>query len=166
MDNPIRPPRLLAEKKYFFWLGVIFTMIFFGLVYYYRGKVMIWSTTAHMYFVRYGIYVPLVVGLISIFKSYILLFITYVLRINFVITKILIYLVIYGFWLTLAIQLQYFEPRYTDIAIVLIDAYAFPLLVASGVTIGLVLILSLFRTSAPPPPSIKKEEKPIPLFDM
>lgn len=119
-----------------------------------------------MYFAKYGIYVPLAIGLISILKSYILLFITYVLRINFVITKILIYLVIYGFWLTLAIQLAYFEPRYTDVAIVLIDAYAFPLLVASGVTIGLILILSLFRTSTPPPPSIRKEEKPIPLFDM
>lgn len=70
---------------------------------------------------------------------------------------------IYGFWLTLAIQLAYFEPRYTDVAIVIIDAYAFPLLVASGVTIGFVLLLSLFRTSAPP---VEKKEKPIPVLNV
>lgn len=162
MDTTTRPPRLLASKKYFFWLGVLFTMIFFWLTYYYRGRVLVWSTSAHHYFALYGIYVPLAVGLISILKSYILLFILYIIRLNYTITKILIYLVIYGFWLTLAIQLAYFEPRYTDVAIVLIDAYAFPLLVASSVTIGFVLLLSLFRTSAPP---VEKEEKPIPVFD-
>lgn len=144
MDTPIRPPRLLATKKYFFWLGVFFTVIFFGLTYYYRGHVLVGSSSAHRYFALYGIYVPLAVGLLSILKSYILLFIVHIIRLNYTITKILIYLVIYGFWLTLAIQLQYFEPRYTDVAIVLIDAYAFPLLVASSATVGVVILLSLF----------------------
>lgn len=164
MDNTIRPPRLLATKKYFFWLGVIFTAIFFGLTYYYKGNVLIGSSSAHKYFAQYGIYVPIAVWFLSIFKSYIILFIVHSIRLNYTITKILIYLVIYGFWLTLAIQLRYYEPRYTDVAIVLIDAYAFPLLVASGITIGLVFLLSLFSFGGRDS-SIKKKEKPIPVLD-
>jgi hypothetical protein len=163
MDTTTRPSRLLATKKYFFWLGVFFTLIFFWLTYYYRDQIPPGTSSAHGYFAKYGIYVPLAVGLISILKSYVLLFIFHIIRINHTITKILIYLMIYGFWLTLAIQLAYFEPRYTDVAIVLIDAYAFPLLVASGSTIGLVLLLSLFRTSSPP---VEKKEKPIPVLDV
>jgi hypothetical protein len=56
-----------------------------------------------------------------------------------------IYLLLYGFWLTLGIQLSYYEPRYTDIAIVLIDAYGFPLIIASAITLGGVLVLSFLK---------------------
>lgn len=158
MDTPIRPPRLLATKKYFFWLGVFFTILFFGLTYYYRDQVAPGSSSAHGYFTKFGIYLPLAIGLLSILDSYILLFIVFIVRLNYTISKILIYLVIYGFWLVLGYQLRYTEPRYTDTAIVLIDAYAFPLLVASGATLGLVVLLSLFSFSCSKSTNKEKEE--------
>ena len=94
---------------------------------------------------KYGLYLPIVLGLLTILKSYILLFLTHIFFLRQVFVKILIYLVLYGFWLALGLQLAYSEPRYTDIAIVLIDAYSFALIVASSTTLALVLILSLIH---------------------
>lgn len=137
--------RLLESKKYFLLFWIFFTLLFFAFFFFYKSWVPSGTSSIYEYLRKYGIYVPLAIGALSIVKSYVLLFITYVLRINFFITKIVIYFLIYGFWLTLGVQLRYFEPRYTDIAIVLIDTYSLPLLLASGITLSGVFLFSFFK---------------------
>jgi hypothetical protein len=78
------------------------------------------------------VYIPLAIGFLSILVSSVLWLIFYLVRLRYFLAKILIYLLIYGFWLGFAIQLHYFEPRYTEIAIAIIDTISWPLLVASG----------------------------------
>ena len=137
--------RLISEKRYFFVLWLLFTVVFFSLSYYYRTKVGIGTASVYQYYTKYGLFLPLVLGFLTIVKSYILLFLTHILFLRHTFVKMGIYLLLYGFWLTLGIQLSYYEPRYTDIAIVLIDAYGFPLIIASAITLGGVLVLSFLK---------------------
>lgn len=102
------------------------------------------NSSIYTYYSKYGIFIPIIIGIIAIIKSYILLLLFSLIRLKYIIIKILIYFLIYGFWLIFAIQLKYYEPRYTDIAIVIIDAYSFPLLLASSITLLGVIIVSFF----------------------
>lgn len=137
--------RFISEKRYFLVFWILFTLVFSSLAYLAREKVGIGVSSPYIYYTQYGIYLPLAIGLSSIVISYILLIFTHILWLRQALIKVWIYLLVYGFWLTLAIQLAYIEPRYTDVAIVLIDAYAFPLLIASSVTIVSVILLSFFK---------------------
>lgn len=145
MEKPISQKRYIESKKSFFLFWVLFIALFYWFFYYYKPVNLTGTSSVYNYFSKYGIYVPLTIGIISIVKSYLLLFTFYVLRINCLITKILAYVLIYGFWLFFAIQLRYSEPRYTDIAIVLIDGYSLPLLLASSITLIGVFFWSIFK---------------------
>lgn len=83
------------------------------------------------YVSRYGKYVPIALGCLSIIVSYMLQIIISMIRLSRWTTKVLIYLAVYGFWLVFGIQLRYFEPRFTSLATTLIDNYSLPLIVAS-----------------------------------
>lgn len=145
METATRQVRYIESKWLYLVFWLFFILLFYVFYWYYKPVNLTGTSSVYSYFTKYGIYVPLVVWLLSILKSYTLLFLMYILRINGLITKILIYLLIYGFWLVFAIQLQYYEPRYTDIAIVIIDAYSFPLLLASSFTLLGVILVSFFR---------------------
>ncbi len=137
--------RLIGEKRYFFVLWLLFTVIFFALAYFARKEIELGTASPYQYYTKYGLYLPLVLGWLTILKSYILLFFTYIFHLRHTLVKIGIYVLLYGFWLLLGYQLVYSEPRYTDIAIVLIDAYGFPVLIAASVTLFFVGILSLIK---------------------
>lgn len=145
METATRQVRYIESKWLYLVFWLFFILSFYAFYWYYKPVNLTGTGSVYSYFTKYGIYVPLAIWFLSILKSYILLFLMYILRINGLITKILIYLLIYDFWLFFAIQLQYYEPRYTDIAIVIIDAYSFPLLLASSLTLLGVILLSFFR---------------------
>jgi uncharacterized membrane protein YczE len=147
MEKNAHSGRLLDSRQYYFWIGGFFMLVFFGLFFLYKWDLSLGSSSAYTFFSKYWMYLPLAIGWVSILVSYILLVLTSMFRVNFFITKLLIYLIVYGFWLYFAVQLRYFEPRYTDIAKIIIDTYAFPLLLASGATLILVVLLSFFHTN-------------------
>ncbi len=144
METSLHPRRLIESKKFYFLFWVLFIAVFYATWYIYSPELTSTSKIGEL-LTQYGVFVPLAVGVLIILKSYILQFIIYILHINHWISKVCIYLLIYGFWLTLGIQLRYFEPRFTDVAIVLIDQYALPLMTSSGVVIMGVLLLSLIK---------------------
>lgn len=145
METPTRQVRYIESKWLYLVFWLFFTLLFYVFYWYYKPVNLTGTSSVYTYLTKYGIYVPLAIWLLLILKSYILLFLMYILRINGLITKILIYLLIYGFWLFFAVQLYYYEPRYTDIAIVIIDVYSLPLLLASSLTLVGVILLSFFR---------------------
>lgn len=138
-------PRFLESKWWLFLFGLIFMAIFYIFYFYRKSPNLIGTSSIYNYFHLYWVYIPLLIGFISILKSYILVFILSIFRIRSFFMRIFIFLLIYGFWLGIGIQLYYFESRYTDIAIVIIDGYSLSLMCASGITIFFILVLSSFR---------------------
>ena len=145
METTTRQIRRIESKWLYFVLWLFFILLFYFFYWYYKPVNLSGTSSIYSYIAKYGIYVPIIIGTLSILKSYILLGLFYIIQIEWIISKILIYFLIYGFWLFFAIQLKYYEPRYTDIAIVIIDVYSLPLLIASSLTLVGVILLSFSR---------------------
>ena len=145
METTTRQIRRIESKWLYFVLWLFFILLFYFFYWYYKPVNLSGTNSIYSYIAKYGIYVPIIIGTLSILKSYILLGLFYIIQIEWIISKILIYFLIYGFWLFFAIQLKYYEPRYTDIAIVIIDVYSLPLLIASSLTLVGVILLSFSR---------------------
>lgn len=145
METTTRQIRHIESKWLYFVLWLFFILLFYFFYWYYKPVNLSGTSSIYSYIAKYGIYVPIIIGVLSILKSYILLGLFYIIQIEWIISKILIYFLIYGFWLFFAIQLKYYEPRYTDIAIVIIDVYSLPLLIASSLTLVGVVFLSFSR---------------------
>jgi len=145
METTTRQIRHIESKWLYFVLWLFFILLFYFFYWYYKPVNLSGTSSIYSYIAKYGIYVPIIIGVLSILKSYILLGLFYIIQIEWIISKILIYFLIYGFWLFFAIQLKYYEPRYTDIAIVIIDVYSLPLLIASSLTLVGVVFLSFLR---------------------
>lgn len=145
METTTRQMRRIESKWLYFVLWLFFILLFYFFYWYYKPVNLSGTSSIYSYIAKYGIYVPIIIGVLSILKSYILLGLFYIIQIEWIISKILIYFLIYGFWLFFAIQLKYYEPRYTDIAIVIIDVYSLPLLIASSLTLVGVVFLSFSR---------------------
>ena len=145
METTTHQMRCIESKWLYFVLWLFFILLFYFFYWYYKPVNLSGTSSIYSYIAKYGIYVPIIIGILSILKSYILLGLFYIIQIEWIISKILIYFLIYGFWLFFAIQLKYYEPRYTDIAIVIIDVYSLPLLIASSLTLVGVVFLSFSR---------------------
>ena len=145
METTTRQMRHIESKWLYFVLWLFFILLFYFFYWYYKPVNLSGTSSIYSYIAKYGIYIPIIIGVLSILKSYILLGLFYIIQIEWIISKILIYFLIYGFWLFFAIQLKYYEPRYTDIAIVIIDVYSLPLLIASSLTLVGVVFLSFSR---------------------
>jgi len=145
METTTRQIRRIESKWLYFVLWLFFILLFYFFYWYYKPVNLSGTSSIYSYIAKYGIYVPIIIGVLSILKSYILLGLFYIIQIDWIVSKILIYFLIYGFWLFFAIQLKYYEPRYTDIAIVIIDVYSLPLLIASSLTLVGVVFLSFLR---------------------
>lgn len=144
MEKAIRQIRYIESKWFYLIFWLFFVFVFYVSFWYYKPINMSGNSSIYTYYQKYWIYIPVIIGILAIIKSYILLLLFYIVRLKYTIIKILIYFLIYWFWLIFAIQLKYFEPRYTDIAIVIIDVYSFPLLLASSITLAGVVIVSFF----------------------
>lgn len=92
---------------------------------------------------KYWVFIPLVYWVLTILVLYILYLIKWIIRLNFWIVNLILLLVIFWFNLFLWIQLVYFEPRYTDVAIFIIDTYAKSIMYASIWSL-LFILLSIF----------------------
>ena len=145
MDTSSRRVRFIESQKFYFLLWVLFIILFYAVGYIEKPPALPEWPSISEYVRKYGIYLPLVLGALSILKSYILQFIISILHINHWFSKFSIYLIIYGFWLTLGIQLRFFEPRFTDVAIVLIDQYALPLIISSSSVIFFAFLFTIFK---------------------
>ena len=145
METTTLQIRRIESKWLYFVLWLFFILLFYFFYWYYKPVNLSGTSSIYSYIAKYGIYIPIIIGVLSILKSYILLGLFYIIQIEWIISKILIYFLIYGFWLFFAIQLKYYEPRYTDIAIVIIDVYSLPLLIASSLTLVGVVFLSFSR---------------------
>ncbi len=145
-NNQEKQKKFLQSKLSFFLLWIIFIAVFYASYFIFWNKELsIANFQIKEIFQKYNIYFPLAFWLIALIFSAILLFIKFILRLNFLLVNIIIYLLVYWFFLILWIQLQYFEPRYTDIAIALIDNYALPLIIASSTTIIFTFIFSFLK---------------------
>ncbi len=144
MEKAIRQKRYIESTWLYLVFWLFFVLLFYIAFWYYKPMNLSGNSSIYTYYSKYGIFIPIIIGIIAIIKSYILLLLFSLIRLKYIIIKILIYFLIYGFWLIFAIQLKYYEPRYTDIAIVIIDAYSFPLLLASSITLLGVIIVSFF----------------------
>lgn len=144
-------------KKSFFdrWffpliISIIFSAIFVALYMYYKESAIITSgITGNIkvsnIFETYGIYVGLVLWLLSLITIHLLFLIKFLLWLRrFTILNPFIYLVVYGgiFWF--GYFLAYFEPRYTDIGRAIIDFFSRPLMYTSLVIIIFSIIWFLF----------------------
>lgn len=145
MNTPSRRMRLIESQGYFLLFGVLFTLAWYAIGYIYKPPALPPNSSITDFLSKYGVYIPLLLGTLSILKSYILKFIFWVLHLRNWFLTVCIYLLIYGFWLGVWIQLRYFEPRYTEIAIAIIDQYALPLICASSTVIIGVILLSFFK---------------------
>mgnify|MGYP007037460177 FL=1 len=145
METTTLQIRRIESKWLYFVLWLFFILLFYFFYWYYKPVNLSGTSSIYSYIAKYGIYIPIIIGILSILKSYILLGLFYIIQIDWIVSKILIYFLIYGFWLFFAIQLKYYEPRYTDIAIVIIDVYSLPLLIASSLTLVGVVFLSFSR---------------------
>lgn len=144
MEKAIRQKRYIESTWLYLVFWLFFVLLFYIAFWYYKPMNLSGNSSIYTYYSKYGIFIPIIIGIIAIIKSYILLLLFSLIRLKYIIIKILIYFLIYGFWLIFAIQLKYYEPRYTDIAIVIIDAYSFPLLLGSSITLIGVIIVSFF----------------------
>lgn len=145
MNTVARRMRLIESQGYFLLFWVLFILIFYAVGYIHKPPALPSNSSVTDFLNRYGVYIPLLLGIISVLKSYILKFIFWILHLRNWFLTVCIYLLIYWFWLGVWIQLHYFEPRYTDIAIAIIDQYALPLIFSSAVVLFTVIFLSFFK---------------------
>lgn len=103
--------------------GIIFLWIFYIVYYVWKTPLEISSSAVWEFSKKYSIFIPLIYSLFTIIILYILYAIKWVLRLNFWIINFLLLMSIYWFNAFFWIQLLYFEPRYTDIAIFIIDTF-------------------------------------------
>lgn len=138
--------RILQCKIVPLLIGILFTAILFWTTFLY--KLDFWTINSIKtidFFKKFWIYIPFAVWLLSILISYILIWIFAIIRLSNLITKLLVYLLIYWFRLVLWLDFMFIEKRYTDTAIILIDWYSVPLIVSSWVCLVLVILLSFFK---------------------
>lgn len=122
-------------------LWILFLVVFYGAYSVYAPKDMVIMSGSLAGFVQsYAFYAPAVLGVLAIVVSYLLVGIIRLVRLGFWFVHLLVYLIVYVTLLWVGIQLQYYEPRFTEIAVYIIDYYAFSLMLASGAAIVMSVI--------------------------
>lgn len=128
-------------------LWIVFILVFYA-IYFSLWKE--WNLDLLSYKVsdfakKYSVFIPAAYWLLSIIIHYLLCFIKWIIRLNFWIVSTIIAFIVYGFNLFLWIQLMFFEPRYTDTAIYLIDTFSKPIVWASSATLLLSIIFVFIK---------------------
>lgn len=135
--------RFIDLKKIPLFLSILFWLIFYLLLLkFFNQNPEISSEKYKNIYLNYGMYMPIIFWLLSLISLYILLFIRFILRLNFLPITILLYFIVYWFFLILWIDLMFFESRLADFALVIINTFSIPIIVSSGTTILMVIALS------------------------
>lgn len=145
MDDGKNYFRFIQSKWIPFLNGVIFLLTFYSVYFIFSSQTNVWISSLSIaeFTSKYGIFIPLVYGLLLIFITYIFYFIKYIIRLNFWIVNLFITFLVYWFSLFFWIQLVYFEPRFTEVATFIIDNFWNPIIYSSLVVL-IFSIISIF----------------------
>lgn len=144
MDNTFQIFRFVESKWMPFLSGIVFLWIFYGVYFLVeRPPLMISSFAVNDFATKYGVFIPVSYAILVILFLYILYLFAWIVRLRFWCVNLMLLLLVFGFSLFFWIQLVYYEPRYTDVAIFIIESYGKPMMYASFGTIMLIL-LSIF----------------------
>ncbi|MDD2871213.1 MAG: hypothetical protein PHS49_04435 [Candidatus Gracilibacteria bacterium] len=135
--------RFIELKKIPIILSIIFSIIFYLLLLkYFNSDPNLTDINHRDFYLKYTMISPIVFGLLSLVLFYILTFIKFILRLNYLAVTILIYLLVYGFFLFLGIDFMYFESKIAPLASLIIDTFSIPLIFSSIMTIVMIILLS------------------------
>jgi hypothetical protein len=124
-----------------FLSSIVFIIVFYLIYFLFWNKeILIDSAKVNDFAKQYWIYIPFLYWILIMVIIYILCFLKWILRLNFWIVNLLILLTVFWFNLIFWIQLFFYEPRYTNVAIYLIDTFSKPLIFASTASLLFVLI--------------------------
>ncbi len=145
MGNENAKSRFIWSNWVPIFIWVIFVFIFYVsyFLFWIKKPLEISSYTILDFAEKYWVFIPLVYWILSIIVLYLLYFIKWIVRLNFWIVNFILLLLVFWFNLFLWIQLVYFEPRFTDVAIFIIDGYAKHIIYASIWSL-LFIFLSIF----------------------
>jgi hypothetical protein len=134
--------RFVKSKLTPFLSSFIFIVVFYAVYFLFwnNKEIVIESYKINDFVKQYWIYVPVLYWILIMVLIYILCFLKWILRLNFWIVNLIILLTVFWFNLVFWIQLFFYEPRYTDIAIYLIDSFSKPLIFASIASLLFVII--------------------------
>lgn len=94
---------------------------------------------------KYWVFIPVAYWILTIIIHYLLYFIRWVIRLKWFVSSLILVFIVYWFNLFLWIQLMFFEPRYTAIAIYLIDTFSKPIIWASSAALLLSIVFVLIK---------------------
>ncbi len=135
--------RLIELKNTPIIVSVIFWITFYLLLLkYFNQEPNISDLKYKDIYLKYTMFSPIILWFLSLFIIYLLIFIKYILRLNFLTVTIIIYLMTYGFFLFLWIDFMYFESRIADFARLIIETFSIPLIGSSIITLLLIVLLS------------------------
>lgn len=135
--------RFIDLKKIPLFLSILFWLLFYLLLLKsFDQNPEISNEKYKNIYLNYGMYAPIAFWLLSLILTYLLLFIRFIIRLNFLPVTILLYFIVYGLFLILWIDLMFFESRLADFALVIINTFSIPLIISSGTTILMVIALS------------------------
>ncbi|MFA5917829.1 MAG: hypothetical protein WC850_06365 [Candidatus Gracilibacteria bacterium] len=145
MDNKGNYFRFIQSKWVPFLLGILFIGVFYAIYFIGGNKILtpIISASVNDFIAKFGNFIPALYGILLTIILYLLIFIKWITRLNFWIVNFLLILLVYGFNLFFGIQLYFFEPRYTEVAIYIIDSFSKPMIGAS-ISVLLVSIILIF----------------------
>jgi len=136
--------RLIELKKIPLIMSIIFWIIFYILLLkYYNKEANISNFNYKEFYLKYSLYSPIVFWILSLIFFYLLSFIKFILRLNYLWVTILIYILTYSFFLWLGVDLIYFESRIAEFANVIIETFSLPLIISSSIMLLIIILLSL-----------------------
>ncbi len=95
---------------------------------------------------KYWVFIPVIYWLLSIIIHYLFCFIRWVIRLKCFVSSLILVFIVYWFNLFMWIQLMFYEPRYTAVAIYIIDIFSKPILWASALTFLLSFVFIFIKT--------------------
>lgn len=146
MDKKIKTLRFIQSK----WVPLILTDIFtitFYISYFTLLDPKFSSPNPWImdFIKRFSTYIPLALAGIILLTSYLLILVKWILRLNFWWIHFLLFLMVYGVFFAIWIQLKYYEPRYTDIAVFIITLYSLPLIISSVITLIFTIVFTFIK---------------------
>lgn len=144
MENEVKMVRFTTSYWMPFLSGVLFLIIFYISYFaWWMVELSLSSMNVLDFAQKYWVYLPIVYGLILIVLLYIAYLLLWIVRANFWQVKFLVLAGVFGWNVFFWYQLLYLEPRYTDVAIFIIDSYARHIFYAS-IWVLVFVLLSVF----------------------
>ncbi len=147
MNNKWDYTRFIQSKWAPFLLWLLFIWVFYSIYFLWWNKILtpIISSSVNDFTTRFWNFIPALYWILLTIILYLLIFIKWIIRLNFWIVNFLLILLVYWFNLFFWIQLYFFEPRYTEVAIYIIDSFSKPMIWASVSVLFISIILIFIK---------------------